>query len=126
MYQAYLLLKPDNDFSFEEAQRQLAKKFPTAEFTSAPGSLQMDTDDWGLAMQLNEGDDVLVESRQLAEEITGIADDQGIATCSRRVEFGSDVPDYDLRHFDKFQRVLEALRTFNGTVLVDPQEPCVL
>ena len=93
MYQAYLLLKTQNDFTLAKARQQLAEAFPDATFTEGSGSLAMETPDWELSVQTNDGPEVLAESRQIAEQITGVDDDQGIATCARRVEIASDVPD---------------------------------
>jgi hypothetical protein len=31
-----------------------------------------------------------------------------------------------MEHFDKFQSVLAAMRTFQGAILIDPREPCLL
>ncbi len=126
MYQSYLLLKTPNDFTLDKARQRLAEAFPDASFTEGPGSLAMETPDWELSVQTNDGPEVLAESRQIAEQITGADDDQGIATCARRVEIASDVPDPVLDHFEKYQRVLDAMRAFEGTILIDPKEPCVL
>jgi hypothetical protein len=126
MYQAQLLLKKDNDFSFAKVRERLAPKFPEATWTDGSWSLVMTTSDWEIAFQEVGGPEVLQESQHIAEQITGEEDDQGIGTCERRVELRSDVPDPELEHFEKFQNVLEAMRTFQGTILVDPREPCVL
>ena len=126
MYKAHLLLKKDNDFSFAKARARLAEKFPSATFTDGPWSLTLETDDWDIAFQESGGPEVLQESQHIAEQITGEEDDQGIGTCERRVEMSSDVPDPEMDHFEQFQDVLEVMRTFQGTILIDPREPCVL
>ena len=126
MYQAYLLLKMPNDFTLAKARLRLAEAFPGATFTEEPASLAMETEDWDLSLTMNSGPEVLADSRHFAEQLTGVDDDQGIAACGQRVEIGSDVPDPDLEHFEKYQRVLDAMRTFEGAILLDPKEPCVL
>ena len=126
MYQAYLLLKTQNDFTLAKARQHLAEAFPDATFTEGPESLAMETPDWELSVQTNDAPEVLAESRQIAEQITGVDDDQGIATCARRVEIASDVPDPEMDHFEKYQRVLDTMRSFEGAILIDPKEPCVL
>ena len=126
MYQAYLLLKPANDFTLDKARQKLSEAFPDASFAEGPGSLAMATDDWEIAFQINEGPDVLLESEQIAEQVAGSDDALGIAACDRRVEIASDVPDPELEHLEKFQSVIDAMRSFQGTIAVDPQEPSLL
>src|SRR5437763_756763 len=106
MYQAYLLLKSDNDFTLAKARQRLAEKFPTATFTESPDLLAMATYDWNIALRINAGPEVLAESQQIAEHVTGGQDDQGIGACARRVEIASEVPDPEMEHFDKYLRVL--------------------
>ena len=126
MYQAYLLLKEPNDFTLEKARQRLADAFADASFAEEGDSLTMETPDWELAVRDNRGPDVADESQRFAEQITGLDDDQGLAACARRVEVMSEVPDPVLEHFEKYQRVLDVMRTFEGGILIDPKEPCVL
>jgi hypothetical protein len=126
VYQAYLLLKADNDFSFATAHKRLAERFPAAAFTEGPDSLAMATGGWDIALHLTVGPDVLAESQRIAEQVTGGQDDQGIGACDRRIEIASDVPDPEMDHFDKYLLVLEAMQGFRGVIAVDPKEPCVL
>jgi hypothetical protein len=126
MYQAYLLLKADTDFTFAEARKRLAERFPEAAFTEDANSLAMVTDDWDIAFTMNAGANVLAESRLFAEQITGTEDDQqGIGTCQRRVEISSDVPDPEMDHFDQYLKVLDAMQSFQGVIAIDPSEPSV-
>ncbi len=126
MYQAYLLLKSPNDFTLPKARQRLAEAFPDASFTDGPDSFAMETPDWELSLRMNAEPEVLAESAKFAEQVTGSDDDQGLAACASRVEIESDVPDPVLEHFDKYQRVLDAMRTFEGAILLDPKVPCVL
>jgi hypothetical protein len=126
MYQAHLLLNADTDFTLDEAQRRLVDKFPDASFARDDRSLVLSTDDWEISFIQADGPEVLADSQRVAEHVTGAEDEQGISACDRRIEIGSDIPDPEMEHFEKFQRVIEVMQTFRGAFAIDPREPCVL
>lgn len=126
MYHAQLLLKDGNDFSLDALSGRLAEAFPDAAIDAGDATLQLDTDDWEIAFAVESGPEVLEQAQSVAERITGADDPQGIGTCRGRVDFRSDIPDPEMEHFDKFQNVLDVMRTFQNAILIDPREPCLL
>lgn len=126
MYQAHLLLEPGTDFTFEEAQKRLAARFPGFTLQSGAGALVLAHGDWEIHLRFNSGPDVLADSQALAERISGQEDGRDIASIDRRVEIASDVPDPEMDHFNDYLTVLETLQTFRGVIAVDPREPSLL
>lgn len=126
MYQAHLLLQSDTDFTLEEAARRLRDRFPTFTVQAEPNLLTLASQDWEIHFQLNEGPEVLEDSARIAELVAGGDDGQELASISRRVEIGSEVPDPEMDHFDDYLTVLETMQTFKGVIAVDPTEPSLL
>jgi hypothetical protein len=126
MYQAYGLLKPECDFTLAAAATKLAERFPAYSIAHDDKQLTMSSGDWEIRLALNQGQEVLQQSREIEEKIGGDKDDIGIAECARRVEVNSDMPDPELEHFNDYQGVIEVLQSFRGLIAVDPQEPSVL
>jgi hypothetical protein len=128
MYQAYLLLQPSTDFTFEAAQKKLAAKFPKHVAARAGEELTFTGMDWDFYLRMNAGPEVLAESEKFAEQIAGDGVEEGrlIAAIDRRVEIGSDVPDPEMDHFEDYLTLLETLRCFRGIIMIDPSEPSLL
>jgi hypothetical protein len=126
MYQAYLLLEPSTDFTFDAAANRLAQKFPSFEVTRANNGLILSSEDWEISLRMNSGPEVVEESHRIAEHISGQDDGRDIASIDRRVEIASDVPDPEMDHFNDYLMVIETLQTFRGVIAVDPTEPSLL
>jgi hypothetical protein len=128
MYQAYLLLQPSTDFTFEAAQQKLAAKFPKLVPARAGDELTFTGDDWDFYVRLNAGPEVLADSEKFAEQIAGDGVEEGkaMAAIDRRVEIGSDMPDPEMDHFEDYLTLLETLRSFRGIIAIDPSEPSLL
>ena len=126
MYNAFGLLKADSDFTMMEAARRLSAKFPSFAVEHKAGTLVISSAEWEIHLVLNESPSVRDESRNLAERIGGTEDAKDIAVCSRRVEVASDIPDREMEHFSDYLFVIEVLKSFNGLIAVDPEEPSLL
>lgn len=127
MYQAFGLLRPDSDFTLEAAAKKLMAKLPTYKVEHTGDRIAVSTDDWGIELVLNSAPSVAEESREMAVHIAGSeADGKEIASCDRRVEVSSDVPDPEMEHFNDYLFVVEVLQSFKGVIAVDPQEPSLL
>ena len=127
MYQAYLLLQPDTDFTLEAAQAKLAEKFPKLVSARAGDEVNFTGDEWDFYVRMNQGPEVLAESEKFAETLAGDGDEgRIIAAIDRRAEIGSDVPDREMDHFEDYLTLLDSLRSFKGVIPIDPSEPSLL
>jgi hypothetical protein len=125
MYRVYGILTPATDFTLAEAARRLAARFPPNFVRMAAGLVTAGTDDWAMQLQIVEGPEAQAEHEGIAGRLAG-GDAAEIATCDRRVEAWSDMPDIGMEHFADFQTVIDVLKSFRGVVTVDPKEPCLL
>ena len=126
MYTAFGCLTSTSDFTLTEAARRLADKLPSFQIKQEGNSILATSSDWELHLTLNESPEVLDESREMAERIGGAEDAKDLASCARRVELGSDISDPMMEHFNDYLLAVEALRSFNGLIAVDPREPSLL
>jgi hypothetical protein len=126
MYRAFGLLKPDSDFTMNEAARRLSARFPTCTVELKTDTIAISSADWEIHLVLNESPAVIEESREIAGHIGGSEDAQDIAACGRRVELGSDMPDPEMEHFNDYLQAIEVLQSFQGLIAVDPREPSLL
>jgi hypothetical protein len=128
MYRAFGLLRPDSDFSLDEAKTRLATKFPGFTITRDGNQLVVSQGEWWIAMALVSGPEIQTETEGLVERLAGVepAEAEVLASSDRRVEVWTDVPDPFFEHFDHYQFMIETLKSFNGLLAVDPNEPGVL
>ena len=128
MYRALGLLKPDTDFTLEEAQSRLGAKSPDFTFTRNGDQLTASKGEWWIAMAIASGPDVQLETEGLIGRLAGVEPEEAEAfvSAARRVEVWTDVPDPFMEHFGDYQSVVEVLKSFNGLLAVDPKEPGVL
>ena len=126
MYHAYGLLLPSSDFTLAAAAPRLAKVFPALQQTQSDGKLSLTSPAWEIHLTLEQGPEILEESRRIAEHVGGTEDELGIRTCERRVNVMTDVPDPEMEHFNDYLQVIEVLQSFKGVIPVDPQEPSLL
>jgi hypothetical protein len=126
MYQAFGLLQPGNDFSWDVAVERLRARLPYLTVQRRPNGVMLTGVDWEIHLGLNSGPAVLQESQEIAEKIAGQIDGADIARCDSRIEVASDVPDPFMEHFNDFLGVVEVLRSFRGVVAVDPREPSLM
>jgi hypothetical protein len=126
MYRAFGLLKPNSDFTLAEAATRLAQQFPDFSIVHNDAKLKLASGDWEIHLTLISGAQVLEESQDIEEKIGGDEDDLGIASCDRRVEVASDIPDPEMDHFNHYLLVIEVLQSFKGVIAVDPEEPSLL
>lgn len=126
MYRTYALLPPGSPFALDEAAARLRAQFPKYTVTRTGDQITVEKGDWEIELRLNAAPEVLEESGRLAEKLSGLLDGQVMAHCDRRVDVWSDTPDPFVEHLADFQTVLETLRTFPGTILIDPSEPSLM
>jgi len=126
VYSAYGLLTPGSDFTIKEAAARLAAKFPSFAVEQRSGVIVVSLDTWEIHLALNESAAVIEESREIAGRIGGAEDAKDIASCARRVELASDIPDPELSHFNDYLFAIEVLQSFKGLIAVDPKEPSLL
>jgi hypothetical protein len=128
MYRAFGLLRPDSDFTIDEAKTRLAAKFPGFGITHDANQLVVSQGDWWIALALVSGPEVRTETEGLLERLAGVepAEAEAFSASDRRVEVWTDVPDPFMEHFDHYLSVVEVLKSFGGLLAVDPKEPGVL
>lgn len=123
MYRAFGLLRPANSFDVGEAARRLAEAFPAYQVQTSPdGQISVRSSTWEIELKVNRGLEVAEDSTSIAERIGG-DDSADLALCTSRVEVWSETPDYEMEHFGDFQTVIGVLKTFDGVVAVNPEEP---
>ena len=128
MYRAFGLLRPDSDFSIEQAQARLTAKFPGFAVTRDANQIVVTKGEWWIALALVSGPEIQMEIEGLVGHLAGVepAEALVLAEADRRVEVWTDVPDPFMEHFDHYLFVVEVLKSFNGVLAVDPKEPGVL
>jgi hypothetical protein len=128
MYRAFGLLRPDSDFTPEQAQARLTAKFPGFTVTREGNQTVVSKGDWWIATALVSGPDVQTETTGLVERLVGVEPNEAaaLAGSDRRVELWTDVPDPFMEHFNDYLSVIEVLKSFTGLLVVDPKEPSVL
>ncbi len=128
MYHACGLIKPDTDFSVQEAFTRLKAKFPDFSVTCEGEQITIAKGDWWIALVVVSGPGVADETQGIVDRIAGLEQSEAEAYVStgRRVEVWSDVPDPFMEHFDDYLKMIEVLKSFNGLLAVDPKEPGVL
>ncbi len=128
MYRAFGLLRPDSDFTMDEAQKRLAAKFSGFAIARDPNQVVVSQGEWWIAMALVSGPEIQMETEGIVGHLAGIEPSEAdiLASTDRRVEVWTDVPDPFMEHFDHFQFVIEVLKSFNGLLAIDPKEPGVL
>lgn|GEM_PF-6036286 len=128
------LLEPDSTFDIYKAFDRICDAFANiggAHQHEAPRSttgndIWIDPEKLGLFVVLLdnvEGVDVAEDSRQLALELGEATEAAAVAQCSRRIEFGFQLPDPRGEIFPHFQRLLAVLQTFHGVIFLDPRNP---
>ncbi len=126
MYHAHGLLLPESDFTLAAAAQKLAATFPALRQAQSGPRLSLSSDTWEIHLTLEQGPEVLEDSRRIAEHVGGAEDELGISRCDRRVDVATDVPDPEMEHFNDYLKVIETLQTFKGVIPVDPQEPSLI
>lgn len=128
MYRTYGLLKPDTDFTLQEAYARLAARFPGYSVSRVDDRVTIALDDWSIEVALVSGPHVLSETQGIAEKIAGWdeADAESVAVSDERVEVWSDIPDPFMEHFNDYLQVIEVLKSFRGVIPVDPHKPSLL
>lgn len=128
MYRAFGLLRPDSDFSLDEARTRLAANLPDLTVTRDGNQIVASRGEWWIALALVSGPEIRDETEGLVGHLAGIEPEEAdvLASSDRRVEVWTDVPDPFMEHFDHFQSVVAVLKSFNGLLAVDPKEPGVL
>ncbi|MBN9119671.1 MAG: hypothetical protein J0I06_11035 [Planctomycetes bacterium] len=128
MYRAFGLLRPDSDFSLDEAKTRLAAKFPGFTVASENNQIVVSQGEWWIAAALVSGPEIKDETEGLVGHLAGVepSEADALAGSDRRVEVWTDVPDPFMEHFDHYLLVVETLKSFNGLLAVDPKEPGLL
>jgi hypothetical protein len=128
MYHAIGLLRSDSDFSLDAAQTRLVAKFPGFTVARDGNQITVSQGEWWIAAALVSGPEVQLENEGLVGRLAGVepAEAEAYGTSDRRVEVWTDVPDPFMEHFDHYLFVVETLKSFNGLLAVDPNEPGLL
>ncbi|QJW98930.1 hypothetical protein [Frigoriglobus tundricola] len=128
MYRAFGLLRPDSDFTIEQAHARLTTKFPGSAVTRDGDRVVVSRGEWWIALALVSGPAIRLETEGLLGHLAGLEPAEALALTEsdRRVEVWTDVPDPFIEHFNDYLLVVEVLKTFKGLVAVDPKEPAVL
>jgi hypothetical protein len=125
MYRAFGLLRPDSDFSIDEAKARLTAKLPGFTVTSDPNQIVVSQGEWWIALAIVSGPEIQNETEGLVGRLAGVEPSEAdlLASSDRRVEVWTDVPDPFMEHFDHYLSVIEVLKSFEGLLAVDPKEP---
>jgi hypothetical protein len=128
MYRAIGLLRPDTDFTIEQAQTRLSAKFPGFTITRDGNQIVVSKGEWWIALALVSGPEIRMEIEGLVGHLAGIepAEAGVLAESDRRIEVWTDVSDPFMEHFNDYLLVVEVLKSFNGLLAVDPKEPALL
>ena len=128
MYSAFGLLKPDSDFTLNEAQSRLTAKFPGFTVARDGDRITVSKGEWWIALKLVSGPNIQLETEGLVGHLAGIepAEAEALVASDRRVEVWTDMSDPFMEHFNDYLFVVEVLQSFNGLLTVDPKEPGVL
>ncbi len=128
MYRAFGLLRPDSDFSVDEALTRLTAKFPSFGVTREADQITVSKGEWWIALALVAGAHIQLETEGLVEHLAGVepAEAEALVASDRRVEIWTDVPDPFMEHFDHYLLVVEVLKSFTGSLAIDPKEPGLL
>ena len=128
MYRAFGLLRPDSDFTIEQAQARLTAKFPGFAVTRDANQIVVSQGEWWIAMALVSGPEIQMEIEGLVGHLAGVEPAEAVvlAESDRRIEVSTDVPDPFMEHFDHYLFVVEVLKSFKGVLAVDPKEPGIL
>ena len=128
MYRAFGLLRPDSDFSFEQAYSRLAAKLPGFSLARDSNQIVARKGEWWIALAAVAGPSIRLETEGLVGRLAGLepAEAQTLTESERRVEVWTDVPDPFMEHFNDYLLVIEVLKTFKGLRAVDPKEPAIL
>jgi hypothetical protein len=129
-YVVFGLLTPESNFNLNTAFDRIRD-----EFTNRPGGrgveplssgandISIDPENLGLFVVLVEGEEVVEESRLLAEQLGDVPEAVAVARCDRRIEFGMQWGDPRGQIFPEFERLLGVLRSFRGALFLDPRDP---
>lgn len=123
MYRAFGLLTGSSNFSLDEAVRRLSAKFPNYTVTNNAGQITVASPAWELELRVNSSPEVAEQSIHFAEKIGGEDDAAEIAGCTSRVEVWSETPDYEMAHFADYLTAIEVLKSFDGVIAINPEEP---
>ncbi|MCS6865343.1 MAG: hypothetical protein RMJ56_00810 [Gemmataceae bacterium] len=128
MYRAVGLLRPDTDFTLDEAEARLRSQFPNFTLTREADQIVVSDGSWWIALALRSGADVSTETQGLVERLAGVEPQEADALIAsgRRVEVWTDIPDPFMEHFNDYLKMVEVLKSFAGLLAVDPKEPGVL
>lgn len=128
MYRAYGLLRPESDFTIEQAHARLTAKFPGFTVARDANQIVVSKGEWWIAMALVSGPEIQMEIEGLVGHLAGIEPAEAVvlAEAIRRVEVWTDVPDPFMDHFNDYLFAVEVLKSFTGLLAVDPKEPSVL
>lgn len=128
MYRAIGLLRPDTDFTVEQAEARLAAKFPGFTVARDGNQIVVSKGEWWIALALVSGPEIQMEIEGLVGHVAGIEPSEAaiLAEANRRVEVWTDVTDPFMEHFNDYLLVVEVLKSFNGLLAVDPKEPALL
>jgi hypothetical protein len=119
-YDAVACLQDGSDFSLDTAAKRLAEWVPEAEITRDAYDISVNISGWEVHLRLMDEPFVAQESKDVAQHFASCPRAEEIAKCQRRVEVYSTDQDPDMKHFNDFVSVCQALEGFRGVILFDP------
>lgn len=128
MYRAIGLLRSETDFTLDEVQKRLTTTYPDASISRAGDQITVSKGEWWIALAVVSGPEIAEEIEGLLSRLAGVETDeaQGYVASAKRIEVWTDVSDPFMEHFNDYLLMVETLKSFNGLLTVDPNEPGVL
>ena len=128
MYRAIGLLKQDHDFDLDTAAARVVAKIPGSTSTRSGEVVTIAKGDWTIYITLVRGPHVQFETEGIVAKLAGleISEAETVIGNDCRVEVWTDNADPQMEHFNDYLYVVEVLKSFNGVMTVDPNEPSLL
>jgi hypothetical protein len=119
-YEAIAWLEPESDYDIEVAVMRLGEWLPEAEISRQDQTITVSLGRWDIRLHLDEDAHVAAEAKEFPNVFPECPRSLEIARCSRRVEIASPGRDPNIKYFNDYVFVLQALEEFQGVILFDP------
>lgn len=127
IYKVYALLKDKNNFNIDKAVALLKSNMPEYTITQEENEVTLNKSGWIFYFILNTAEYVLSESKEIAKLVEKDKITNDIAKCRSRVEIiSAEGDDPDRVYFNDYSDILKIVESFNGVILVDPDDPYVI
>jgi len=128
MYNIYGFLYPNNNFDLDLAARRLNERIANSSVSRQENVVTISSGEWSIFIADVTGDHVSGETMGITDRIAGFeqADAFSLAANPRRIEIWTEDPDPMMEHFNDYLFAVEVLKSFEGVVVIDPNEPALL